>query len=186
MRTPQYLLLIPLSAFLLTNATGQQPATGSQDPNRNFVGKWSGVILVNSSNDPPQVQLTISEKKNGGEMVWDYTFGQKGQAGYERSSKVVVLKPHDEVMLMQWKGYAKGKFTTSGLEAFARAGYGKFTASPSWEKSTTATQGTFELQANEMTYLWEETTNDKTKVSSEFSFHRVSDASASTQNSISK
>ena len=185
MRTPQYLLLTLSSAFLLTSAMGQQPAAGAQDPNRNFVGKWSGVILVNPTKYPSQVQLTISEKKNGGEMIWDYTFGQKGQPRYERSYKVVVLKPHDEVMLMHWKGDGKGKFTTSGLEAFARAGYGKFTASPGWEKPTT-TQGTFELQANELTYRWEEASNGKTKVSSEFSFHRVSDASASTQNSISK
>jgi hypothetical protein len=183
MRTPQYLLLILSSAFLLTSATGQQPATGSQDPNRNFVGKWSGVILVNPTKYPSQVQLTISEKKNGKEMIWDYTFGQKGQAGYERISKMVVLKPHDEIMLMQWKGSPKEKYTTSGLEAFASAGYGKFTVSPESDKST---QGTFELQTNEMTYVWVETTNGKTKVWSEFSFNRVSDASASTQNSISK
>jgi hypothetical protein len=120
-------------------------------------------------------------------MRWDYIFGEKGQKGYVRSTKSIRLNVLDETMRMQWEGEEQNNYTTSGLEDFARIGYGKFTASHSYEKRFLFSKDhitstvTFQLESSKMTYLWETTTNGKTEVYSQFSFERVTSTGESGQ-----
>lgn len=121
-------------------------------------------------------------------MLWQYTFGRKGQKGYSQASKLLTLVPESETMHSQWTNERLAIFSTSGLREFVQTGYGTFSATEAfergapWSKKHVADRLTFDLQPSHLTYRWEVTTNGNTEPYSEFELDRATaPATASTQ-----
>jgi hypothetical protein len=179
-RRTALLLTLSGSIFLL-NSAAQNPKPPAPDPFRNFIGRWSGTVLINPDNGPPEVKVTISEQPDKKAMTWEYIFGQPGAKGYVHDFKVMTLSPKWKIMTMQWKGKPKSTFSTAGLDDFASDGYGTFVGTQlntqsnlpnvDWNPSRLI----IKLQPSKLIYLWESTDHGKTHIDSEFSFDRVPD-----------
>ncbi|MES2391670.1 MAG: hypothetical protein V4555_08520 [Acidobacteriota bacterium] len=169
---------LAVAALALSLHAGACAQAVTPDPDRNFIGTWSGTILVDRDHDASPVHLTITEKPDGSGTLWSYEFGLPGQKGHKTASKAMRLLPNAERLQSQWSGYPQVTFSTTGLEAFAQTGYGKFIVAEAYNRSAflftkhVISQGTFELQPDTMSYRWEVTTNGKSELYSHFIFHR--------------
>ena len=167
-----------LAVTWLPVANAQTPHV--EDPYRSFIGQWRGVAVINPSHEPSPIDIIISESPDRSKMLWEYTFGLKGQSRYHTTSKLFSLEPLSESMISQWLGEQKVVFTTTGLHDFARSGYGTFEGSTSYTKSELfrfSKHGimriTIELSQYKLSYTWDVTMDGKTTIYSKFVFDRV-------------
>ncbi len=154
-------------------------AEWKDDPYRNFLGYWTGKIVVNPDKLPTDVFITVTEEKAKARMRWDYIFGHPGEKKFERISKFIVLSPTDAKMLMHFGLESERLFDTPGLAAFAQAGFGTLVASETsnqqnyWHvKHVVVNRVAVTLQPETLSYVWEIVSGGKTKVYSAFEFKR--------------
>jgi hypothetical protein len=157
-----WLFLASVALLIATRASAQSnPPAPPKDPYKNFVGQWSGRILVNHDKMPATVKITVNEEKNGKGMRWDYIFGKQGEKGYQLATKIIVLKPAEGKMLMYFKGSPQRWFLTVNLDRFAQDGFGQFSG------SDCSTMGScrvciIDLKPTSLAYLWKSTPDGKT------------------------
>jgi hypothetical protein len=166
-----------IAALSLSLAKAQTAsAVAPVDPYRNFVGSWSGKILVNPDNMPAAVKLNIKEDKNRTRMRWDYVFGVKGEKGYSSATKFIVLKPEKALMTMQWKGHSQLDFGTLALDTFVQNGFGEFVGGAVWNDTPSSiayNRITVDLHPATLSYLWEVGPDRQSfKIYSKFEFQR--------------
>jgi len=178
-----FILISVVLGLLLPRAEAQANLPASiENPYRNFVGSWSGTIPVNpDKSEPFTVKVRISEEK--GSMRWDYEFGAKGEKGYSRDTKWIVLTPNDARMLTHWKHHPKQLFVTSSLDTFTHVGWGRFSGAvvSSGKPAPNSFQRlTFGLRPGALTYFWEVGPNGQNvTLYSEFEFKRDGDSNVS-------
>jgi hypothetical protein len=154
----------------------------SNDPYKNFVGQWSGRILVNHDKMPATVKITVTEEKNGRGMRWDYVFGSEGEKGYETDSKMIVLNPAKEQLMMHFKGHPEQTYLTLGLGRVIQDGFGQFSASDC-SPDRHCSICVFDLRQASLSYQWKTTSDGKTfEIYSEFVLTRDADPTQTNPN----
>jgi hypothetical protein len=130
---------------------------------KNFVGTWVGTCCDFSGSKFPvsPVRLVITIEKNGQSMRWDYTYGTKGQKGFESKTRFVTLAPTKGEMILQWKRSDKDTYKTQGLDQFALTGFGRFSGSELDPTMRAVDHGIFDLESMSFTYKWLTTSDGK-------------------------
>lgn len=103
------------------------------------------------------LRLEIADNPKKSELRLVYTYGIKGQKGYDHSVRFMSIKPATSLIELHWQHEIVGRYKANGLTEVLNAGYGKFTFG-----GTINTVGTdriyvciFHLEPNSLIYLWE-------------------------------
>ncbi|MBB5316780.1 hypothetical protein [Tunturibacter empetritectus] len=173
------LMCLLLALLYLSPRSESQSASSQQnlDIYKNFIGRWIGYneTLQNGSLKRVPLELLVTEEKDGKSIRVDYTYGRKGDDGFERQTRYIELRPEKAEMILHWKGEEREKFQTDGLEQFAENGLGKFVAQqkPSGNGQKVIYRATFELQPKTFSYVWERSGDgQKYGITGTFSFTR--------------
>lgn len=130
---------------------------------KNFVGTWVGTCCdFPGSKDPVlPVQIVITVEKNGETMRWEYTYGTKGQKGFDRDTRFVALDPARSVITLQWKHTEKESYRARGLDQFAQTGLGTISGANLDPKQRLVYHVIFDLEPASFTYKWLTTSDGK-------------------------
>jgi hypothetical protein len=149
-------------------AFGQAPATLSTDIYANFVGTWVGTdrYLKDGAMITVLLRLEISETKKKDGLQCVYTYGEKGQKGFERSQRRITLNPSDGEMTSQWKRHSTEHYKAKDLDEFAKTGLGTFTSATEVKEDgkTVMYEGVFSLSKDKFFYRWDKSSDGKTFV----------------------
>jgi len=107
------------------------------------------------------MQIVITIEKNGQAMRWEYTYGIKGQKGFDRATRFVALAPAKGEITMQWKYQEKQSYKASGLDQFAETAFGTFSGTYLDKDQRLAYHGIFDLEPTSFTYKWLTTADGK-------------------------
>lgn len=156
------LWLFPATLLLCSESICAQMFSQNQpeDPYKSFVGQWSGKTLVDRDNLPSLVKITVTEEKNGRGMRWDYVFGEEGEKGYTRTSKLIVFDPARERMRMHFVGSPDQIYLTTNLGQVVHNGAGQFSAS-SCSMRGDCRICEFDLEQDSLSYRWKTTSDGK-------------------------
>jgi hypothetical protein len=150
-----------LALFCFSHNSECQTGNSNQNADiyKNFSGRWIGYNESTGKSAQVRIplEIVITEEKNGKSMRFDYTYGRKGEKDFERITRYVELQPADAVMSLRDKGQEKMTYRTDGLDQFAKAGLGRFTAQQQrlLNLQKDFLRGTFELQEKTFFYQWE-------------------------------
>ena len=157
-------LFVAIALSVGTAAYSQPALPQSIDVYANFVGNWVGVdhYLKDGNEggkeitDLLRIEITEAKKKNRIRMV--YTYGEKGQKGYAHYTREVTLDPIGAEMIMEDDPGSSVKYHASGVDQFAKTGYGSFSAThtDNDHERPVASRVVFQLDPDHLNYQWSE------------------------------
>jgi hypothetical protein len=156
------LVVLTVGSMGFAQAPALAPAAAPVDIYTNFVGTWVGSSRYskNGAEVTEHIKLEITEEKKQKRLRLDYTYGEKGQQGYDRRTRFITLEPLKEEMTSIFKGDAgpPNKYPTEGLDEFAKTGYGNFIVINQTAQVASGRpalfRGTFHLNADHFNYEW--------------------------------
>jgi hypothetical protein len=185
-----FLILTITAGMAMSQAMAQTPgSTSGNDPYRNFLGNWSGLVLQDSPNPPTSVAIHITEDKQGGRMRWDYWFGVRGKKGYYLQTKWLLFDLAKNEVRSYWDNRCDqfqrncnvSEFKTVGLDVFNQQGLGHFTGQDG------PTRLTVDLQTTTLAYMLEFDDGKKSKILSKFILKRnLSESDSALKKTVSK
>jgi hypothetical protein len=112
------------------------------------------------------LRLEISETKKKDGLQCSYTYGEKGQKGFERSKRRLTLNPSTGEMTSHWNGHPTEHYEAKGLDEFAATGLGAFTAATNTKEDGKPVlyEGEFRLSQDKFSYKWDKSFDGKTFV----------------------
>lgn len=180
-------LTLPISVFIYCLAAcGQSAPSGQPDIYANFVGVWVGTDHYRNDKDQDvtedlRIEITESKKKDALECL--YTYGHKGQKGFERKHRRITLDPTSAKMTSKFDGTDQDAYQTFGLSEFAVSGLGTFRAAKAEmiDGKKVLFLGLFTLDMDKFDYRWESSSDDAKTFApfGSFSLHRESPPSTS-------
>jgi hypothetical protein len=155
---------IPLlvATFCSTSIFGQMPNTSTVDIYANFVGTWIGTnhFLKDGVDTRHLVRVEITETKKHDAIICNYTYGKKGEKGFDHRSLRITLNPLKSEMTLLWNNEDTNHLKTSGLDSFAATGLGTFTgaftaaSNQMISASETTYEVLFHLEKDSYNYEW--------------------------------
>jgi hypothetical protein len=166
---------------------GQTPVVDSTkasvDIYANFVGSWVGTsrYAKNGVEAREHIKLEITEETKKRRLRLEYTYGEKGEQGYERQTRFITLNPLKEEMTSIFTGDDRTPaYHTEGLDEFAKTGYGKFIVINQTKDASglpTLFRCTYDLGADHFNYDWWQSVDGQTfRLYSVFRFIREGSA----------
>ncbi len=104
------------------------------------------------------VKIVITETKKKDRLRFDYVYGEKGTPDFSRGTRFLKLDPAKAEFDLQWKRDSKEIYKATGLDEFAKSGFGKFAGS--MENASASEQDrifrvVFELTKDTLSYEWQ-------------------------------
>src|ERR1700679_1187734 len=156
--------LLVIVALIVGSATySQAPVPSPVDIYAHFVGSWVGTDRYVEDgaelNAPVRIQFKEAKKKNRLQMANIY--GVKGQKDFSHQNRVITLEPSKAEMILSYEGGSSEKYQATGLDEFAKTGYGRFTATARDMDNgrPVPSRGGFQLEAHNLEYQWEKSIN---------------------------
>jgi hypothetical protein len=155
-------LLLALLCLPMRAQSARNTPANLVDVTANFVGDWVGTAqnLEHGALTTSPVALRITETKKKNSIRLDYTYGKKGEKGFDQSSRTFSFGPKLSEVTSQWQHDSKEIYQATGLEKFAETGYGMFVVSdsvprPGPDGKKRLYRCTFHLDPNNLSYEWE-------------------------------
>jgi hypothetical protein len=153
-------LIVGAVAFICLGAHGQSISTPPTDIYADFVGTWVGVhyFVQDNAVASMKVKIEVTESKKKDHLHFAYTWGEKGRKGFERGSKWLTLKPSRNELDFHWDDddyYSPETYKVTGLDEFAKTGYGSFIATGMDDES----RYLFKLGPDDFEYEWDKSLN---------------------------
>ena len=148
--------------FCSTGIFGQMSNMPSVDIYANFVGTWIGTnhFLKDGVDTRELVRVEITETKKHDAIICNYSYGKKGEKGFNHRSHRITLNPLKSEMTSRWDNEDTERLKTSGLDGFAATGLGIFTAAftvasnPMISSSELTSECLFRLDKDSFSYEW--------------------------------
>ena len=124
-----------------------------------FAGMWVGTnhdyTKVPMVANPVRIEIRDDPKKH--ELRMDYTYGIKGQRGYDHRVRFLSIEPATSTVEFHWQHRPTERYLAAGLDEVLRTGYGVFTcAGMVYSKYRIVPyRGMFDIEADRFTYSWE-------------------------------
>lgn len=182
-------LVLCLIAGMCLHANGQVEVQ-LQALDSHFAGVWVGtnhdytkIPMVTN-----HVRIVIKDNPKKGELRFEYTYGTKGQKGYEHLVRFLAIKPERSMVDFNWQHDPKEHCKAVGLDEVLGTGYGEFRCSYSvrTDRKDVWYRGIFRIEPDQFTYSWDKGDNQVDYVKSgEWTLTRESTASSGSRSTSS-
>ena len=124
-----------------------------------FAGAWVG-----TNHDYTQtpmvsnaVRIEIKENPKKRELRLEYTYGTKGQKGYDHWVRFMAIKPEQSTIEFHWQHKPLEHYQASGLDGVLRTGYGEFTCTGTVRTDVEHRpyRCIFHIETDRLSFLWE-------------------------------
>lgn len=150
--------VLGLFAGLCVKSQGQLDAQ-LQALDSHLAGAWVGTNYDYTKtpmvSNPVRIEIKENPKKR--ELRLEYTYGTKGQQGYDHLVRFIAIKPAQSIIEFHWQHKSLERYQVSGLDGVLSTGYGDFTCA-----GTVHTDGidlpyrcVFHIEAEHFSYSWE-------------------------------
>lgn len=130
-----------------------------QTVDSHFEGTWVGTnhdyTKTPIVSNPVRIEVKENPKKR--ELRFEYTYGTKGQKGYDRFVRFMAIKPAQSTVEFHWQHESIERYQVSGLDGVLSTGYGEFTCMGTAQTDVEHRpyRGVFHIEANQFTFSWE-------------------------------
>ncbi len=141
------------------------PMAAPVDIYAHFVGTWVGTdrYLKDGAEVTEHLRIQITEESKKRRLRLSYTYGEPGQKSTDHLTRFFTLDTLKGEMNLHWSDEPSNKYQATGLDEFARTGYGLFTVTKAIKLNglPVISRGTFHLDADHFNYGWDESVNGK-------------------------
>ena len=103
-----------------------------------------------------QVKIEIRENPKKRELRLEYTYGTKGQKGYDHLVRFMAIKPAQSMLDLHWQHNSVEHYQASGLDQVLSTGYGEFTCTGKVriDGKDLLYRCIFHIEADRFSYSW--------------------------------
>lgn len=151
-------VVLCLSAGLCLKGHGQVDAQ-LQVVDSHFAGVWVGTnhSYTKSAMVSTPVKIEIRDNPKKRELRLEYTYGTKGQKGYDHLVRFLAIKPAESRVDLHWQHDLVEHYQATGLDGVLNTGYGEIACAGKFyaPEKDVLYRFVFHIEADRFTYSWE-------------------------------